>query len=311
MCLVLILMELCAWAQTDTTFQYLNGVLKPCEQNNAYLYRMSWKDGIYYSVKDYYVITGYLKEVGMYSDSNLSTKSGMFEEYRVDKTLAAKGVYAEGKKIGIWKRYHKSGAIADSSYYKNDIRCKYRFAWDKEGFLIDSSTLDLHGNGYSYGFYPNGAKKNFGKIQKGEKQDSVWTYWHPNGQIRVLARFDQDSILEVSCFDSLGKPKDKKCIAEKNAEFPGGDVARIQFLSKNLRYPVQAKEYGIEGRVLVRFVVNEDGSISDIEALQTPGGGLGTEAIRIVKVMPKWKPGIYMDEIVKVYFTLPIMFSLH
>ncbi|TWV99754.1 energy transducer TonB [Chitinophaga pinensis] len=93
--------------------------------------------------------------------------------------------------------------------------------------------------------------------------------------------------------------------------FPGGEEALSKFLQKNLRYPRLAQETGIEGKVFVQFVVNTDGRISDVQTVgATKGGGLEEEAVRVVKMMPNWKPGKQNREPVMVRFNLPIGFHL-
>jgi protein TonB len=97
---------------------------------------------------------------------------------------------------------------------------------------------------------------------------------------------------------------------EQMPEFPGGENALMEFLRKNLHYPATAREQGVEGRVIVRFVVNEAGLISEISILRDIGSGCGAEAVRVVKMMPKWKPGKQNGKPVKTYYTLPVMFQL-
>jgi len=97
---------------------------------------------------------------------------------------------------------------------------------------------------------------------------------------------------------------------EQMPEFPGGMDKVTEYLSNHIRYPEQAREAGVEGRVTVRFVVNEDGDISDAQVLRGIGGGCDEEALRVIKGMPKWKPGKQNGRAVKVYFTLPISFRL-
>jgi len=96
-------------------------------------------------------------------------------------------------------------------------------------------------------------------------------------------------------------------IVEQMPEF-NGDLK--SYLGANIRYPELAKENNIEGRVFIRFVVNEDGSISATEILRGIGGGCDDEALRVLKGMPKWKPGKQNGHAVKVFFTLPIVFKL-
>lgn len=87
-----------------------------------------------------------------------------------------------------------------------------------------------------------------------------------------------------------------------------GDM--MNYMQKNLRYPALARENGIEGRVYVQFVVNEDGSVSNAVVKRGIAGGCNEEAIRVVMSMPKWKPGMQKGHPVKVYYTLPITFML-
>lgn len=95
--------------------------------------------------------------------------------------------------------------------------------------------------------------------------------------------------------------------AEKMPEF-NGNLA--EYMSRNLRYPDRARDAGIEGRVVVEFVVNEDGSISNVRMLRGIGGGCDEEALRVIHAMPNWKPGIQSGKPVKVYYTLPVKYSL-
>lgn len=95
-------------------------------------------------------------------------------------------------------------------------------------------------------------------------------------------------------------------------DFPGGMEAFYKFLGKNLVYPPMSKENNIQGRVTVNFVVEKDGSLTDIKVLRgVPGGeDLGQEAIRILKKSPKWKPGVQNGRPVRVSYSVPIMFQL-
>jgi protein TonB len=95
------------------------------------------------------------------------------------------------------------------------------------------------------------------------------------------------------------------------AEFPGGEDSLMMFVYSNLVYPTQALKEKIEGRVVCDFVVEKDGSISDIKILRSFGYGCDEEAVRIVKLMPKWIPGKLKGEVVRVKFTLPIKFKLN
>ncbi|MFD1629150.1 energy transducer TonB [Pseudopedobacter beijingensis] len=99
---------------------------------------------------------------------------------------------------------------------------------------------------------------------------------------------------------------------ENFPEFPGGIEAFYKFLNKTLVYPPMSKENNIQGRVTVNFVVEKDGSLTDIKVLRgVPGGDdLGQEAIRVLKRSPKWKPGLQNGRPVRVSYSVPVMFAL-
>lgn len=99
-------------------------------------------------------------------------------------------------------------------------------------------------------------------------------------------------------------------IVEKMPEFPGGDAEIMKFLGQNVRYPVIAQENGIQGRVICQFVVNRDGSISDVKVVRGVDSSLDTEAMRVINAMPKWTPGMQRGKAVRVQFTLPVNFVL-
>lgn len=97
---------------------------------------------------------------------------------------------------------------------------------------------------------------------------------------------------------------------EVKPEFPGGEMALIKHLIGTVKYPAQAFENGIEGQVVLSFVVEKDGSLSDIKILRSPDELLTAEAIRVVKTMPKWKPGMQNGKVVRSRFSLPVSFRL-
>jgi protein TonB len=101
-------------------------------------------------------------------------------------------------------------------------------------------------------------------------------------------------------------------IVDEPAEFPGGMDAMREYLKKNMMYPMSAKEAGIQGKCYLRFIVNTDGSISNVRVVRgvVDCPECDKEAMRVVKNMPNWKPGRMNGKDVKMYFTLPIAFKL-
>ena len=99
-------------------------------------------------------------------------------------------------------------------------------------------------------------------------------------------------------------------VPDEQAEFPGGQQELMTFLSQNMKYPSEAMEAGIQGRVLVGFVINKDGSVDEVKVVRSAHATLDAEAVRVVKAMPKWKPGKKDGKTVRVRYTLPLTFKM-
>ncbi len=97
---------------------------------------------------------------------------------------------------------------------------------------------------------------------------------------------------------------------EEQAEFPGGEDALISYISKNIKYPAQAKDADIQGKVMVQFIVQKDGSVTDVVVKKDIGGGCGTEARRVISALPRWKPAKNHGHAVKVKKIVPVDFRL-
>ena len=99
-------------------------------------------------------------------------------------------------------------------------------------------------------------------------------------------------------------------VVEEMPSFPGGQGALMSFLNSNIKYPVVAQENGVQGRVIVGFVVERDGSITDVKVMRSVDPSLDREAQRVVKAMPRWKPGKQNGSAVRVKYTVPVVFRL-
>ena len=99
-------------------------------------------------------------------------------------------------------------------------------------------------------------------------------------------------------------------VVEQMPSFPGGMPALMQWLSQNIKYPVIAAENGVQGRVIVQFVVEKDGSVTDVHVAKSVDPSLDKEATRVVKAMPRWNPGKQNGSAVRVKYTVPVMFKL-
>ena len=99
-------------------------------------------------------------------------------------------------------------------------------------------------------------------------------------------------------------------VVENNPSYPGGEYARMKFLQHNIKYPADAISKTIEGKVIINFIVEKDGTVSNVKVIQGIGGGCDEEAVRVARLMPKWNPGKQSGVPVRVLFNMPITFRL-
>lgn len=126
----------------------------------------------------------------------------------------------------------------------------------------------------------------------------------------IRKEFERQVVGEGSGEGGGEKKPEILTVAQFMPLFPGGEAELYKYISDNLRYPIVDQEMGTQGRVTIRFVVNQTGEISDIQLLKGISPGCDKEALRVVKSMPKWVPGRQNGNPVSVYFTLPIVFQL-
>lgn len=122
----------------------------------------------------------------------------------------------------------------------------------------------------------------------------------------------QDTKIDIPVIEPEEGPAEPEIftIVEEMPTFPGGDQALLEFMGKNTKYPPLARENGLQGIVVVTFVVDEKGNINNVQVLRGIGGGCDEEAIRVVKSMPAWKPGKQRGLPVRVQYNLPFRFTL-
>ncbi|MCR5646501.1 MAG: energy transducer TonB [Bacteroidales bacterium] len=132
--------------------------------------------------------------------------------------------------------------------------------------------------------------------------------------VEINAEVDQNEIIEEYVAPEVEEEEIVEAeiftVVEEMPEFPGGMAKLAEYLGKNIKYPQLARESGIQGRVFINFVVENDGSVTNVKVMRSLGGGCDEEAIRVVKSMPKWKPGKQRGKPVRVSYNLPVNFKL-
>lgn len=135
----------------------------------------------------------------------------------------------------------------------------------------------------------------------------------PEDSVKIVKNQSKKE-MEITNFDIDEEESNKEdeifVFVEVQAEFPGGEEARLKFLQQNIIYPEIAKEQNEQGTVYVKFVIEKDGSITNVTIMRGVSPSIDAEAIRVIQMMPKWKPSTQRGKPVRVWFNLPIKFTL-
>ena len=140
---------------------------------------------------------------------------------------------------------------------------------------------------------------------KGRKISSTTITKQGNGNAASVLASDGESLIDIDLSDL---PKLK---AEEMPEYPGGMSAMMTFIMENIKYPEDAKKAGKDGRVICSFIINKEGKVTEVHVAQSSGTqSLDDEAVRLVSLMPDWKPGKEKGEPVNILYSIPVVFKL-
>lgn len=251
--------------------------------------------------------------------------------YTSSNTLRSRVIYREGYREGPYNGYHVNGKLKEKGFYKKGQKTGYVIYWTDEGavkqtlqyfyrekfalsdsFKIisyrDSSGQEIVKNGFGYF---NGDLLETGLIEKGKVvsgyRDSVW-HINTGDSVMSLEVYRKGVFISGESVYN-GKRFAYEKIVEQ-AEFPGHVQAMYKFLQKNQQYPSAARWANIQGKVFVKFTVDHSGNISNIRVIKGVDKVLDQEAVRLIKISPKWVPGKTRGIPSKSDFVLPVYFKL-
>ncbi|MCB9047506.1 MAG: energy transducer TonB [Chitinophagales bacterium] len=312
---------------TDTVRQYLlnnvdaNGqitgyrVVNPDSSDFTY-YRIAKKteQGAWH-VQIFYADSKSLQSEGMYLDDSMTVKDGKFYEYYDNGKLASEHTYYQNNPVGLSRAYYKNGVLADSSRYKSTGMPFHKsFYWDEEGHLVQYGDYDMKGTGAGYltSYYEDSSVSEYGKFAAGHIKDSVWTYYHKNRKVSFTGNYDSGKLADCSCYDMNGEQITmSKCDSGQVAPRPTYNP--YEYLAKNCKMPDEAKDKGLWGRhvVMVKFTINTDGKICCPEIAKGSGYKcFDDESLRVIGLLPAWKPAKYRNRPIREYYVLPVSFIL-
>lgn len=254
----------------------------------------AFKVTVYYMTGDKESENGYLKSSG---------KNGLSVVWYLSGT--SKKFVNDGKST-YW---YKNGQLKSQGNYTNGKQMRKASTWFENGQTeSEKNYVDGKCEGKSTEWYENGQLKSESDYINGQYDGVIKTYWK-NGVVKRKDQYSKGKFKNGTCYDSLGKVIDHFEL-EVMPQYDGGDTQLLADISNKTRYPKVSRDSGIEGRVLVRFAVNEQGGISNIDIMDGINSELNREAVRVVGKLNRFKPGSYDGNPVKVYYMIPITFTL-
>jgi len=157
-------------------------------------------------------------------------------------------------------------------------------------------------------WYESGQLKRDIDYHKNKIDGNLTTYWE-NGKVKRHDLYQENKSLGGKCYDENGLETTYYPF-HKAPEFPGGEKVLMLLISRNMRYPVDAQEAGIQGKVIVHFIIDKAGQVTNIQLKQKLSPSMDNESQRVVSILPRWTPGETDGEKISEGFTLPIKFNL-
>ena len=257
----------------------------------------------------YYYANNKIKQEGQFLKNK---KSGLWKGYFENGVQQFEGRYIGGKQAGHWKFWYQSGTPRETVTFENlKISFDTYFIpvvdyWDSTG-----TQLVFNGTGIYKTYDKRGLLISQGRLVDFRKEGE-WIYYDGISKVRRTQLYVRGKLSEQS---KKGQATDATIteetttLVEKAATPVGGMKRFMKYLSAKIRYPETARKYKIEGRVFVQFVVDKDGTLTDVAVVKGIGGGCDQEAIRVIENAPKWIPATQNGELVKQKLILPIVFG--
>lgn len=223
-------------------------------------------------------------------------KSNKVESLEMADNYLVITVDSIGRNARFEATYYKSGALLSevrslkmpNKYEKNG------FYWAKIGTYKSK--------------FENGKLSKEIEYKDGKYNGKLITYWE-NGAKKRIDTFRDGEFVEGQCFDSIGQTIEHFPY-DQMPQFPGGEKELFLYLAQNIRYPDLAQRSAIQGRVIAGFTVDTEGNLEDLKIAKSVDEDLDAEALRVIRHMPKWVPGLQDGKLVRVNYSLPVNFRL-
>jgi antitoxin component YwqK of YwqJK toxin-antitoxin module len=290
--------------------KYYDYQWKECEPQEARFYSTVNKTDSGYVRNDYFLNGMSLQMAGKYKDADTEIENGYFHYFYANAVLSSTGKYINGKREGLWLEYHHNAMLMDSTVYSNDHISGTSMGWHPNGFLSDSIITNVDGTGIMVNWFDNGNLGSAGFIVNYTKPDKIWKYYHKNGQLSAVEKYNNGKLENKSYYDENGIILPDTSNKDRGAAFPGGLKAWEKFLMKKVYFPEGYKIVNADKVVVViSFTVNEDGIVEDVHVTTPFNPEFDLIAKRAVAASPKWIPAMNHNRKVKAMWRQPVTFS--
>jgi TonB family protein len=269
---------------------------------------------VLYNVYEFYK-TGEKKLIGKSSKIDPPVFEGNCVKFYKNGHKKSLEIYYHGEQTGPEYDFHANGKLFMARQFPDTGDSK-RYASLTYNYLImevrDSSgnVLINNGNGYYKGYYPDfGSVEEQGQVKEG-KMEGEWKGFDKTMKINFIESYEGGILTKGTATDSLGISQTYTKLREKTPEFNGGIKAFYKYLSETIEYPMDARENNIQGTVMLGFVVEKDGSVSDVKIDKSVSRNIDKEAVRVLTKSPHWIPASQYGRNVQCAYTVPISFAL-
>ncbi len=272
----------------DTTGMWLNSFGEEANGATAPFYRLVWEEDSEWKFQEHFR-SGPIHKTGQYVDLIDSVKTGTFRNFNADSIKVSEMSFKGNIPVGPFMKWYDDGTIDTKGQYA-------------ETAIEEKTSSDDYWNlEQSIEILPS--------ENEGTKT-GVWEYYHPNGQMSAREEYTDEGILLNSEFwNADGSPGGYGAATESAPQFPGGVEGLMKFLRENVEYPVEDRNQGRSGEVLVSFIVGRDGKPAEPRIERAQSRTMNEECLRLVSIMPSWTPARAYNRNEEVRYFLPIRFT--
>ena len=301
-----ILLPVCLFANAQQRHEFYDWQWKRCDASQARFIANIKKTDSGWLRFDYFAGNNQVQMMGLYRDSLCKIRNGYFKHFYADGSLEISGRVIDSRNQGVWLYYHPNRMLRDSITYLDNKPVGISMSWYSNGYPADSTDYD---SGVKVSWFDNGQPSQAGHLLHG-KLHGKWQFFHKNGQLAALEKYEEGKVLERKLYDEEGKEITDTNNINVEAEFKGGASAWKKYMLKHIYFPGDYKIVNADiVTVVVSAIIDEDGNVTE-PYVEIPFKDKFDEiALSIFKKCPKWKPAINHNRRVKQGIRQPVSFQ--